>query len=250
MVSGSEPEDLGLPYQEKGAPQGRTGIFMISFNDIFKNSFLENGTFGDMSPLQIALSLAVALLCSMMIFLFYKYFFRGVVYNHNFNVLLVMVTLVTSFIIMTISSNIVLSLGMVGALSIVRFRAAVKDPLDVGFLFWAVAAGITAGAGLYLFAITSTLVICIVFAVFSSLKSKKNVYLVIINYDEAAKEQVLELLDHIKYTLRNKTCRGQNTELTIEIKAKQENTSITENFSRIESVHFATMVQYNGDFEG
>lgn len=223
---------------------------MVSFSDIFKNNFLENSTFGDMSPLNIALSLGVALTCSTLIFLFYKYFFRGVVYSHNFNVLLVMVTMVTSFIIMTISSNIVLSLGMVGALSIVRFRAAVKDPLDVGFLFWAVAAGITSGAGLYLFAIASTLVICLVFAVFSSLKNKKNVYLVIVSYEDAAKEDVIAVLDRINYQLRNKTCRNGSTELTIEIKARQENTSVTENFSKIPHVNFATMVQYNGDFEG
>ena len=223
---------------------------MIGFSDIFKNNFLENSTFGDMSPLGIALSLGVALICSAIIFLFYKYFFRGVVYNHNFNVLLVMVTMVTSFIIMTISSNIVLSLGMVGALSIVRFRAAVKDPLDVGFLFWAVAAGITSGAGLYLFAIVSTVIISIVFAVFSSMKNKKNVYLVIVKYEDEVKAEIIDVLDRITYKLRNKTCRDGTTELTIEIKAKQENTSFAENFAKIPGVSFATMVQYNGDFEG
>lgn len=223
---------------------------MITFGDIFKKNFLENSTFGDMSPLNIVLSLGVALLCSALIFLFYKYFFRGVVYNHNFNVLLVMVTMVTSFIIMTISSNIVLSLGMVGALSIVRFRAAVKDPLDVGFLFWAVAAGITSGAGLYLFAIVSTIAISLIFVLFSSMKNKKNVYLVIVSYENTAQEEVVRLLDRVNFELRNKTCRAGVTELTIEIKAKQENTSLTENLSKIPAVNFATMVQYNGDFEG
>lgn len=223
---------------------------MLGFSDIFKKNFLENGTFGDISIFQIVLSLGMALLCSIIIFVFYKYFYCGVVYNHNFNVLLVMVTMVTCFIIMTISSNIVLSLGMVGALSIVRFRAAVKDPLDVGFLFWAVAVGITAGAGLYLFSIVATLFICIVYAVFSSLKNKKNTYLIIVNYDSEAKEDVLKILDRVQYTLRNKTCRENNTEMTIEIKAKQENTSLTENFAKIEHVNFVTMVQYNGDFEG
>lgn len=223
---------------------------MISFSDIFKKNFLENGTFGDITPLQIGLSLGVALLCSIVIFMFYKHFYRGVVYNHNFNVLLVMVTMVTCFIIMTISSNIVLSLGMVGALSIVRFRAAVKDPLDVGFLFWTVAVGITAGAGLYMFSIIATVVICLIYAVFSSLKNRKNTYLLIVNYDSEAKEETIKMLNKINYTLRNKTCRGDNTEITIEIKAKQENTSIAENFAKLEHVHYATMVQYNGDFEG
>jgi len=223
---------------------------MVNFSDIFKNSFLENGYFGDLSILQIVMSLGVALICSIAIFVFYKYFFKGVVYNHNFNVLLVMVTMVTCFIIMTISSNIVLSLGMVGALSIVRFRAAVKDPLDVGFLFWAVAAGITAGAGLYMFSVVSTLLISIVYAVFSSLKNKKNTYLIIVNYDKEAKENILKVLDKQKHVVRNKTCKGDNTELTFEIKAMQQNTSLVENLAGIQHVNFATMVQYNGDFEG
>ncbi len=226
------------------------GDRVVNFSDIFKNSFVENGYFGNLSILQMGLSLGVAILCASFIFVFYKYFFKGVVYNHNFNVLMVMVTLVTCFIIMTISSNIVLSLGMVGALSIVRFRAAVKDPLDVGFLFWAVAAGITAGAGLYLFAIVSTLVISIVYAVFSSMKNRKNTYLIIINYDEKAGEEVYRTLDAVSYILRNKTCREHNTELTVEIKARQENTSVVEKLAGIKDVKFATMVQYNGDFEG
>lgn len=223
---------------------------MTNFTDIFKNSFMENGVFGDMSIQQIAMSLGVALICSIAIFLFYKFFFRGVVYNHNFNVLLVMVTMITCFIIMTISSNIVLSLGMVGALSIVRFRAAIKDPLDVGFLFWAVAAGITAGAGLYSFAVITTLLICVIYAVFSSLKNKKNTYLIIVNYQDEAKQDVLKILARARHQLRNKTCKNGTTEITIEIKAKQENSSLVENFANLDHVNFATMVQYNGDFEG
>lgn len=223
---------------------------MINFSDIFDNTFLEGGYFGSLSLQQIGISLGIALVCAIVIFIFYRGFYRGVVYNHNFNVLLVVVTMVTCFIIMTISSNIVLSLGMVGALSIVRFRAAVKDPLDVGFLFWAVAAGITAGAGLYLFAIISTFVICIVYAVFSKMRNKKNAYLLIISYKTESKNQVFRVLDNVKYTLRNKTCTKDSSEVTVEIRARQENTSIVENLSRLEDVNYATLVQYNGDFEG
>lgn len=223
---------------------------MTSFNDILDPSFLESGYFGSLSPAQIGLSLGVALLCAAAIFLFYKYFYKGVVYNHNFNVLLVLVTMITCFIIMTISSNIVLSLGMVGALSIVRFRAAVKDPLDVGFLFWAVAAGITAGAGLYLFAVLSTLLICLIYAFFSSLKNKKHTYLLIVSYLPEAREEVAKLLDNLPYILRNKTNDGARTELTMEIKARQENTSVVDNLTRLSGVNYATLVQYNGDFEG
>jgi len=223
---------------------------MINFSDIFKNSFVEGGYFGSLSLPQIGLSMGMALVCGIAIFLFYRFFYKGVVYNHNFNVLLVMVCMITCFIIMTISSNIVLSLGMVGALSIVRFRAAVKDPLDVGFLFWAVAAGITAGAGLYLFAAISTLSICLIYAVFSSIHGKKETYLIIVSYDTEQTEEVMALLGKIQYKLRNKTCSKNATELTVEVKANQNSTSIVENLSRLDAVRYATLVQYNGSFEG
>lgn len=223
---------------------------MTNFSDIFRSGFLEGGYFGSLSLVQIVISLAVALLCGVIIFAFYRGFYRGVVYNHSFNVLLVMVTMVTCFIIMTISSNIVLSLGMVGALSIVRFRAAVKDPLDVGFLFWAVAAGITSGAGLYMFAVLSTGVICVIYAVFSSLKNKKDSYLLIISFSAESGEAVYAVLDNIKYTLRNKTVTGDANELTVELQAKQQHTSIAENLGKLPGVNYATLVQYNGDFGG
>lgn len=122
---------------------------MTSFSDVFKKSFL-SGNLADLSVTTITLALVAAFLCGMLIYFVYKKFYKGVIYNNNFNILLVMVSVVTSFIVLTISSNVVLSLGMVGALSIVRFRTAVKDPLDVGFLFWSIAVGITCGAGLYI----------------------------------------------------------------------------------------------------
>lgn len=105
----------------------------------------------------IFVSMGAAALCGVIIYLVYRFFYRGVVYSDNFNILLIMITVITSFIIMTISANIVLSLGMVGALSIVRFRSAVKDPLDIGFLFWGIASGLTCGAGLYFVALIGTI---------------------------------------------------------------------------------------------
>ena len=105
---------------------------MTTFSDIFKKSFLNDASM-DLNFYNIIMSLLAAYICGMIIYFVYKYFYRGVLYSHSFNILLVLVSMITAFIVLTISSNIVLSLGMVGALSIVRFRTAVKDPLDVGF---------------------------------------------------------------------------------------------------------------------
>ena len=123
---------------------------MTTFSDIFKKGFLQET--GNLTTADFAMSMLAAFLCGMIIYMVYRYFYKGVIYNNNFNILLVLTSMITCFMVMVISSNVVLSLGMVGALSIVRFRTAVKDPLDVGFLFWTVAVGITCGAGLYYFA--------------------------------------------------------------------------------------------------
>ena len=112
---------------------------MTTFSDIFKKSFLQET--GNLTTADFAMSLLAAFLCGMMIYMVYRYFYKGVIYNNNFNILLVMTSMITCFMVIVISSNVVLSLGMVGALSIVRFRTAIKDPLDVGFLFWTVAVG-------------------------------------------------------------------------------------------------------------
>lgn len=121
---------------------------MTNFGDIFKNGFLEN--FGNLTVRGFLLSMLSAFICGMIVYFVYRKFFKGVIYNNNFNILLVLTSMITCFIVLVISSNVVLSLGMVGALSIVRYRTAIKDPLDVGFLFWTVAVGVTSGAGLYL----------------------------------------------------------------------------------------------------
>ena len=134
---------------------------MTTFSDIFKKSFLQET--GNLTTEGFFLSLIAALLCGIIIYFVYRYFFKGVIYNNNFNILLVMTSLVTCFIVIVISSNVVLSLGMVGALSIVRFRTAIKNPLDVGFLFWTVAVGITCGAGLYLISLIATIIISLVY---------------------------------------------------------------------------------------
>ena len=136
---------------------------MKSLINAFKDALAASGLLLDLTPQYIFVCISIALLCGLVIYAVYRIFYRGSCYSENFNLLLLLTTLITTFIIMTISANIVLSLGMVGSLSIIRFRSAVKDPLDVGFLFWSVAVGITCGAGLYQIALLCTVFIAVVY---------------------------------------------------------------------------------------
>ena len=217
----------------------------MTFQDIFKKSFLE-GNAADLSLPVVLMSLISAFLCSMLIYMLYRKFYRGVIYNNNFNLLLVLVSMITTFIVITISSNVILSLGMVGALSIVRFRAVVKDPLDVGFLFWAISIDITCGAGLYLMSFLCTIVIGIIYILLVSFKSTKRVYLLIVKYNNESNESVQRILNSISHILKNKTVLNGKIELTLEIKVKEENTAFVTQLSELQGVYSAALVEYTG----
>ncbi|MBD5103945.1 MAG: DUF4956 domain-containing protein [Ruminococcaceae bacterium] len=196
----------------------------------------------------ILICMASAALCGVIIYLVYRFFYRGVVYSDNFNILLIMITVITSFIIMTISANLVLSLGMVGALSIVRFRSAIKDPLDIGFLFWGIASGLTCGAGLYFVALVGTVVISIVYIILHFCKKEKKSYLLIVRYSEQAEEQINALLNAMKYKLKSKILSDSDTELTVEIKVKNNDTSEAARFKTVKGVSGVTLLEYNGEY--
>lgn len=196
----------------------------------------------------ILICMLAATVCGIIIYLVYRFFYRGVVYSDNFNILLILITVITSFIIMTISANIVLSLGMVGALSIVRFRSAVKDPLDIGFLFWGIAAGLTCGAGLYFVALVGTVIISVIYIVMHFCKREKKNYLLIISYNYEAEEQVNALLGGMKYKLKSKTLTDSGTELTVEIKIVRNDTSSASRFRTVKGVSAVTLLEYNGEY--
>jgi uncharacterized membrane protein YhiD involved in acid resistance len=220
---------------------------MTTFSDIFKKSFINDASM-DLNFYNIFMSLLAAYVCGMIIYFVYKNFYKGVLYSHNFNILLVLVSMITAFIVLTISSNIVLSLGMVGALSIVRFRTAVKDPLDVGFLFFAISIGITCGASLYLMSFVCTILISLIYILMVKLKTDTHVYLLIVKYEQNSGEEVQKILSDMKYALKNKTIFRDNIELTLEMKLKSDNTEFVSELSRIEGVHSAALVNYTGDF--
>ena len=219
---------------------------MTTFSDIFKKSYLQET--GNLTTADFMMSMLAAFLCGMIIYMIYRYFYKGVIYNNNFNILLVLTSMITCFIVIVISSNVVLSLGMVGALSIVRFRTAVKDPLDVGFLFWTVAVGITCGAGLYMISLAATIMIAVVYVLLIKVRNRRRVYLLIVKYRENAQEEVAKVLHHLRKVLKNRTTSGAYTEVTYEIRINENHTSFVKTLSELSGVEFATVVEFTGDY--
>lgn len=218
---------------------------MSTLKGILKDNIIQMGLIEELSPAYIAMVLATALCCGILIYMVYKFFYRGAVYSENFGLLLVMTTLTVAFVIMTIASNIVLSLGMVGALSIVRFRTAVKDPLDVGFLFLSIAAGLTAGAGLFLIAGIGTVFICMVFIVFFMLDRRKSTFLLIVRYENSAEEEVCKLISSAKHKVKSVAKRADKTESTymVNIKAQDMLSKLLE----VKGVDDVQFIAYTGD---
>ena len=218
--------------------------------DLFKKSFLE--MFPDaIDPWSLVLTLAMSLLLGLGIFLVYRKCFIGVVYDHSFNISLVVMTILTAVIIVTISSNIMLSLGMVGALSIVRYRTAVKSPLDLMFLFWAITTGIAAGAGYYYIAWVAFLFVALVFAVLRGIRQRRETYMLILNYQtkEGLEEEIRRVLHNYKAKVPSKIVRGETTELTVEVLMRDDNLSLPNTLSALEGVNDVTLVQYRGSYE-
>lgn len=223
----------------------------MSFNDIFKSSFLENIT--SVSPLDMVISLALAFGIGLFIFLIYKKTFAGVMYSSSFGVTLVALTMISTFVILAVTSNVVLSLGMVGALSIVRFRTAIKEPLDIAFLFWAIAAGIVLAAGMIPLAVFGSVVIGIVMLVFANKKSHTNPYIVVLrcaDYDsEVAATEFLKKQVK-KFNVKSKTVQNGAIELNAEIRMNDANTDFINILSEMNGVNSAVLVSYNGDYMG
>ena len=219
----------------------------MNIKDIINDSLKQGEEVVTLSSSSIIVTVSVALICSLIIYCVYKFFYRGAVYSESFNILNVMLCLITSFVITTIGSNIVLSLGMVGALSIVRFRSAIKDPLDIGFLFWSIASGITTGAGLYPFAIVSTLIIAVVYILFTVITTGKKTFLLVLKYCDNADDAVREALTNIPNTLKSRNIFKGMNELTVQVKVKKGNTDFMNKLTSIDGVESAMLVEYTGD---
>ena len=223
----------------------------MTFNDIFKSSFLENVT--SISILDMALALLLAFGVGLFIFFIYKKTYAGVMYSSSFGVTLVALTMITTLVILAVTSNVVLSLGMVGALSIVRFRTAIKEPLDIAFLFWAIAAGIVLAAGLIPLAVFGSLFIGIIILIFANRKDMTNPFIVVLDCDGQKSEEaaVAFLQQHTKRcSIKSKTARKGAVELNLEVRLRDTDTDFINKLTEIDGVQSAVLVSYNGDYMG
>lgn len=223
----------------------------MTFQDIFKSGFLDNITSVSIFDMFSALTLSFGL--GVFIFHVYKRTFKGVMYSSSFGVTLIALTMISTLVILAVTSNVVLSLGMVGALSIVRFRTAIKEPLDIAFLFWSIAVGIVLAAGMIPLAVFGSAVIGVMLIIFVNRKSHDNPYIVVISCQDAdAENKAASLLkDYVqKSVIKSKTVTSNSIELHYEVRLKSENTSFINTLSQAQGVSNVVLVSYNGDYMG
>lgn len=221
----------------------------ITFDDIFKSSFLEN--FNTIPVFDMVTTMLLSFILGLFIFYIYKRTYAGVMYSQSFGITLIALTMITSMLILAVTSNIVLSLGMVGALSIVRFRTAIKEPSDIAFLFWSIASGIILAAGFFPLAVIGAAVIGIMLLVFSQYKSFEQPYILIVHCD--SKETEIKVREYVepkakKLALKSKTVTKDAIELNYEIRLKEDDTSFINDLYDFDGVNYTVLVSYNGDY--
>lgn len=227
----------------------------MSTSDVIKKSFLEafsgNQTLSAGTLVTIVVSMAVAVLMGLFIYFIYRKLFGGIIFSRSFGTTLVGMTVLTCMVTLAISTNVVISLGMVGALSIVRYRTAVKDPMDLLYLFWAITTGITAGAGMYILTVVAAVVMVFVIYFLNHRQENGQIYVMVTHYTgDAAGDQIIQNLNKIKYNLKSKTMRREQTEMAIEVMVKGGDTFFAEKIRAIEGVQDVTLIQYNGEYHG
>ena len=223
----------------------------MGFNDIFKSSFLEN--ISSVTLLDMGIALILAFCLGLFIFMVYKKTFNGVMYSSSFGVTLIALTMITTVVILAVTSNVVLSLGMVGALSIVRFRTAIKEPLDIAFLFWSIAVGIVLAAGMIPLAVIGSVIIGVILLVFVNKKSHVHPYILVLECDcQESENKAKEFLSqHVtRSVVKSKTAQAGKVELNLEVRLKEDNTDFVAALSRLKGVRSAVLVSYNGDYMG
>ena len=221
----------------------------MSFQDVFKSSFLENVT--AVSPLDMVLTLVLAF--SIGLFIYYVYYKteKSVMASSTFGVTLIALTMITSQVILAVTSNVVLSLGMVGALSIVRFRTAIKEPLDIAFLFWSIAAGIILAAGMIPLAVIGSVIIGLILLIFVNRKPHHKPYILVMSCDSNQNERAaMDFLEHNTRAciVKSKSVRKEGIELNLEVRLKSEDTGFVNALTEMPGVTNAVLVSYNGDY--
>ena len=223
----------------------------MSVQDFIKKSILESGVFDGVTLANAALGLLTALIMGVLIYFVYRKFYTGVIFSRSFAITLVGMTVLTAMVTLAISSNIVISLGMVGALSIVRFRTAIKDPMDLLYLFWAITTGITSGAQMYLLVLVAAVVMIAMIVLFYYKQQKGRIYILVVHYTgDSAGDNVIRALGKIKYFIKSKTMRKDKIELAIEVFCKDNDTFFMEKIRAVDGVVDSTLIQYNGEYHG
>ena len=223
----------------------------MSFNDIFKSSFMENVTAVSLTDMGIALLLSFFL--GLFIFFVYRKTYAGVMFSQSFGGSLIAMTMITTMVILAVTSNVVLSLGMVGALSIVRFRTAIKEPMDIAFLFWAIAGGIVLAAGMIPLAIFGSVIIGVIMIVFCNRKSAQKPFIAVLSCDDGkAEEKAFACLKQNanKVVVKSKSAQKGGIELTCEVMLKNDDTDFITRLAEMDGVRSAVLVSYNGDYMG
>lgn len=199
----------------------------------------------------IVFTLVLVFVLSLVILFTYRFSYQTTVYSKSFAITLPIISMITTVIIISVSSNIILSLGMVGALSIVRFRTAIKNPFDLAFLFWSIGLGVTAGARMGTLAMVSTIIIAVVIFLLILLETFTSSYFLIIRaFDANSEEQILEAVKELygKYNLRNKTVKSSSLDLTLEVRSKEEKTLLVNALMDIDGVKSVMLLSHQGDY--
>lgn len=225
----------------------------MSVKDVIKKSILESDSFNQAidsgTIATILMNMAVAVLVGVAIYLIYKKFYNGVVYSRNYALTLIGMTVLTCMVTLAISTNIVISLGMVGALSIVRYRTAIKEPIDLLYMFWAITSGIAIGASMYILVIIGLITMLAFIAISHFSKGSMDAYVLMVQYeDENAADMVLRQLDKKKPVLKSKVMRGSIKEMTLQLSVKNNDTFFMEKIEKLEGIKNVTLVQYNGEY--
>ena len=226
----------------------------LNFSDIFKKSFLEAG--GLLQSLtsetlgRAILYILLSVIIGVLLYALYRRTYSGVVYSRAFAVSILGMTVLTCAIIVTIQSNTVLSLGMVGALSIVRYRTAVKDPMDLLYLFWAVASGIATGAGMFVIALFAFAVMAVILLVLSRVRGRRDeTYILLVHSNgEGVEDRVRRAIGTHPYKIKSKTLRRHDVEMAVEVRVKKNDLRFVETLRGDEGIEDVTLVQYSGDY--
>lgn len=234
------------------AAEGEEGM---NLQDYFKKSvwesFVSSQALTDDVVVQIVMAMTASLILGLFIYKIYQIYFGGVVFSRSFATTLVGMTVLTCMLTLAISTNIVISLGMVGALSIVRYRTAIKDPMDLLYLFWSISVGITLGANMYLLAIAGSVLLVILIHILYHRQRSGMIYIMVVHYEgELTGDEVLRSMKKMKYQMKSKTLRGDLTEMILEVYCRTDSTVFLENIKAIEQVKDVTLIQYNGEYHG